>query len=202
MEIRWILSDLDGVIRKFPYERDDEIENKYGLSKGAIYKTAFEKTLLVRAVTGLITDEIWRSEVAKELTKEYGEEKAQLAVQEWGDFPGLLDEEYLNFLLLRFPGIPIAVLTNGSSRLQSDLAKLGVQNRFSKIFNSYEIGVGKPDKRVYEHVLEVLGCSPSEILFIDDSISHIEAAKGLGMNAHYYTDLKTLREWLSKKDPL
>lgn len=196
MHIKYILSDLDGVIRKFPYERDEAIEERLGFSRGALYKTAFEKSLLSRAVLGQITDDVWREEITAQLAKNYGQEKAAAAVQEWGDFPGLVDEEYLGFLVHRFPHTPIVVLTNGTSRLKDDLAKLGLEKRFHRVFSSSEIGVSKPDKKIFQHVVEKLGCKPGEVLFIDDSLSHIESAQELGMHVHHYRSLAELKNEL------
>ncbi len=42
--IKYLLSDLDGVIRHFSPERDREIEQKCGLTQGVLLGTAFEKT--------------------------------------------------------------------------------------------------------------------------------------------------------------
>jgi len=89
-------------------------------------------------------------------------------------------------------------LTNGTSRLQSDLTKLGIENRFYKIFNSAEIGVCKPDVKVYQYVIEKLACKPSDILFIDDSLSHIQAAQELGIQVHHYRSLEEFERFTSE----
>jgi HAD superfamily hydrolase (TIGR01549 family) len=127
-----------------------------GLSKGVLYKTAFEKSLLSKAVLGQISDDVWRDEITRELAKSYGTEKAAAAAQEWEDFPGLVNEPYLEFLVHRLPHSPIVILTNGTFRLKSDLSKLGLEKRFHRIVSSSEIGVSKPDKKVYQHVIEKL----------------------------------------------
>jgi FMN phosphatase YigB (HAD superfamily) len=186
MKIKYLLSDLDGVIRMYPPERTNSIEQKYGLPTGVIFSIAFEKTLLSKAVCGFITDEAWRSEIAKSLSKVCSEKIANTAIHEWSDFSGLVDQRYFQLVETKFSGVPIAVLTNGTSRLKSDVSKLGIENRFFKIFNSAEIGVCKPDKKIYQHVIKDLGCKPSEILFVDDSLSHVQAAGDMGMITHHY----------------
>lgn len=194
MKIKFLLSDLDGVIRMYPPERDASIEQKYGLQAGAIFSNAFEKALLAKAVCGLITDETWRSEIAKTLAKVCGENVAANVVREWSDFPGVVDQRYLDHIDVRFAGIPVVVLTNGTSRLYSDLTKLGIQNRFFRIFNSADIGVCKPDVKIYQHVISQLGCKPSDILFIDDSLSHVQAASELGIIAHHYKSFEDFEQ--------
>ncbi len=49
MKIKFLLSDLDGVIRMYPPERAAFIEQKYGFQAGAIFSNAFEKALLTKA---------------------------------------------------------------------------------------------------------------------------------------------------------
>lgn len=194
MKIKFLLSDLDGVIRLYPPERASSIEQKFGLPAGAIFVEAFEKTLLYRAVSGLITDEAWRSEITKALSKMCGERIATAAIDEWSDFSGIVDHRYLLHVESKFSDVPVALLTNGTSRLKSDLTTLGIENRFFKIFNSAEIGICKPDMKIYQHVVNELGCEPSEILFVDDSLSHVQAANELGIITHHYKSFEGFQQ--------
>lgn len=189
MKIKYLLSDLDGVIRKYPQSRDHQIESKFGLAHGAIYSAAFKNPLLEEVVCGRIKDEAWRSDIKNRISRDYSEAIAHQAVQEWTDFPGHLDNEYLLYIERHFPAIPIAILTNGTTRLMSDLSTLGIENRFFKIFNSAEFGVCKPNPKIYQHVITELDCQPSEILFVDDSLSHVQTAQELGFHTHHYTTL-------------
>ena len=52
---------------------------------------------------------------------------------------------------------------------------------FDKIYYSHEIGFRKPNAEAYEYVLKENNLSPSETLFIDDSIQNIETANTLGL---------------------
>ena len=186
MKQKYILSDLDGVIRIFPPERMSLLEHKHGIPPGVILANAFEQPLLTSAVCGFITDEAWRSRVEEALTGRFGKSIAAAAVQEWCEFSGVVDHRYLSGLEEKFPALPVAVLTNGTTRLDFDLAQLGISSRFHRVFNSATIGFCKPDKRIYQYVVEHLGCLASEVLFIDDSHSHVSAARDFGMTAYHY----------------
>ena len=96
MKVKYLLSDLDGVIRKFPSQRDKEIEEKFNLPLGSLFDTAFEKTILHKAVCGTITDESWRIEITKNISKICDDQTANQAVNEWSDFPGDVDYKYLD----------------------------------------------------------------------------------------------------------
>lgn len=58
---------------------------------------------------------------------------------------------------------------------------------------SGEEAVIKPDRRIYEIVLERTGLSAGDLLFIDDSAANIAAADALGFHTHHFTDPGRLR---------
>jgi putative hydrolase of the HAD superfamily len=41
----------------------------------------------------------------------------------------------------------------------------------------------KPDQEVFEHVITNLNCAPASVLFIDDNLLNVNAAKAAGMQA-------------------
>jgi len=186
MRIKHILSDLDGVIRLYPENRDHAIEGKYQLPKGSLFNSAFRNPLLQEVVCGRITDDLWRVDILKRLKSISTDSVAESAFAEWNSFPGSVDSRYLLSLKERFNGLDISILTNGTDRLKSDLHKLGISNSFNRIFNSSEIGYCKPQVEIYHHVISELGLSPSEILFIDDSKAHIDAAQNIGFKTIHY----------------
>ena len=193
MKFKFIISDLDGVIRHYPPERNLKIEKKYGLSEGVLLELAFQKDKLLPAICGSMSDEEWRDSIELSLGQLVGPETARLAMQEWNNFSGMIDHEYLDYMNVRFANIPVVILTNGTTRLSQDLKKLGIENHFFRIFNSADIGYCKPDQKIFKHVLQELGCQGHEVLFIDDSLSHVDSAKALGMITHHYQSLNLLK---------
>ena len=63
---------------------------------------------------------------------------------------------------------------------------------------SSELGLVKPDPRIFQVAIEKAGVDPSEILFIDDREENVLAAQALGINGIVYTDFTLLRQELSK----
>ena len=53
---------------------------------------------------------------------------------------------------------------------------------FEKDYYSHLMGMRKPNKDIFEYVLQEQGLLPHETLFIDDSPQHLETAKALGMH--------------------
>ena len=70
-----------------------------------------------------------------------------------------------------------------------------VNDYFEETFLSYEMHLAKPDKAIFEKVLEEANLLPEETLFIDDSEANCKAASELGIHTHHYhigEDLKEL----------
>lgn len=77
----------------------------------------------------------------------------------------------------------IAILSN---LLPFDKKRINNQydlGKFDNVYLSFEIGMCKPNGRVYEYVLNDLKIEPENILFIDDDINNILMAKNYGWNA-------------------
>lgn len=56
---------------------------------------------------------------------------------------------------------------------------------FDKMWFSYQIGIIKPEPEIFRFVLKDAGLDPSETLFIDDTLVHVEAARSVGINAYH-----------------
>jgi putative hydrolase of the HAD superfamily len=67
---------------------------------------------------------------------------------------------------------------------------------FDHCFASFEIGLMKPDKEAFEYVIQQMGVLPEEILFLDDTMKNIDAARLCGMQAVQVKGAANARETL------
>jgi HAD superfamily hydrolase (TIGR01509 family) len=58
---------------------------------------------------------------------------------------------------------------------------------------SYAVGYRKPDLAIYRVTLDRAGVSPSRAVFIDDVLSHVHAARSLGIRSHQFVNAVKLR---------
>ena len=56
---------------------------------------------------------------------------------------------------------------------------------FEEIYVSSTIGLRKPDRLAYEHVAEIMGYAPEEILFLDDTRENIDGAVAAQLNVEW-----------------
>ena len=98
---------------------------------------------------------------------------------------------------LRAAGIRLVALSNWSAEMfPVALERFDFLSWFEGIVISGEVGVNKPDPRIFAHLVGRFGIKPAESLFIDDSPSNIDAARALGFRAIQFTDAAELRREL------
>ena len=192
-----ILVDFDGVLRQWP-DSDISIESKYGLLPGSIREAAFEPFLLNQAIRGTITDEKWRAQIADNLQKAQPDSDVASAIKEWSAGTGKINAEVLSLLTSCKPNSEILLLTNATSRLSEDLEISGLDNWFSEVLNSSDLGSVKPEPEIFQAAVEACNCKLDEIVYIDDSQPNTQAATNAGIFSHHYTDLNSCKQFLSK----
>lgn len=192
-----ILTDLDGVIRIWSPEIHRKAERATGLPEGAIIpRAAFSDDLLPLVITGQISDDEWRRRIADRLSKDFPEANAEHAVALWSASPGEVNAEVLGILRACRKKAKLVLISNATSRLHSDLQRLGIAEDFDYIINSSEVGVCKPDPNIYFAALDTVGATPNQALFIDDNAGHVAAATRLGIAGHTYVGADGLRHEL------
>lgn len=89
--------------------------------------------------------------------------------------------ELLEYLLSK--NIPLTLITNGTQDIQrAAIQKAGLQHHFKTILISGELGIRKPDARIFQLACERLDVLPEHCLMIGDNLSaDIEGAKSIGM---------------------
>jgi putative hydrolase of the HAD superfamily len=68
---------------------------------------------------------------------------------------------------------------------------------FDPIVLSWEVGSSKPQRRIFEALIEALASDPPEILLIDDVEANVTAARDLGLQGLLFTDAEKLRKDLA-----
>ncbi|KTG17411.1 MULTISPECIES: HAD family phosphatase [unclassified Guyparkeria] len=84
---------------------------------------------------------------------------------------------------LRLAGLTVAILSDQTHWLDELDRRDGIYRHFDRVFNSYYLGKGKRDPSIFRDVLDELGYPASATLFVDDSESHVERARGEGLRA-------------------
>ncbi|MBS0625144.1 MAG: HAD-IA family hydrolase [Verrucomicrobia bacterium] len=103
---------------------------------------------------------------------------------------------------LRKEGYHLEMLSNFPAWMEPLIDNLGYRDRFDHLYLSYQTQVEKPSAEAYVNLLDDLSLQADEILFIDDQIANVEAAKKLGIDAIHFTSVEQLKKELAAKKGL
>ncbi len=115
------------------------------------------------------------------------------------EMPAFLQEYWsaddVNYLLLgaiRFlhtKEFKIGLLSNAWDDLRTTMHnRWGMDALFDEMVISAEVGMVKPDPRIFHRIVDRLGVTPAEAVFIDDMPVNVEAARREGLAAIQYLD--------------
>lgn len=101
----------------------------------------------------------------------------------------------------RAAGVRTAVLSNSLGRSPHDpYAPFKLEERFDVVVLSDEVGLRKPDPRIFQLTAERLGVPATQCVFADDTEENLPPAQGLGMEVVHAVDereaVQRLRELL------
>jgi HAD superfamily hydrolase (TIGR01509 family) len=187
-----ILFDLGGVLMNLDYALTTAAFQRVAPafdSFDPVYSGNVHKSLFEDFEKGKLRAGEFRTGVRKILDQELGDEAIDLA---WNamilDLPyrrlemlKSLKNKHRLFLLSNTNEIHIKAV---SDILQKAYGFSDLSAFFEKEYYSHKLGIRKPDKEIFQFVLDENGLIPSETLFIDDSPQHVESASSLGLGTY------------------
>jgi epoxide hydrolase-like predicted phosphatase len=75
----------------------------------------------------------------------------------------------------------VALISNAWSGLRAFITRKGFVDVFDHMIISAEVGIMKPDPRIYQLALEELEAKADESVFIDDVLVNVDSARSIGM---------------------
>ena len=87
---------------------------------------------------------------------------------------------------LRGAGFSTALLSNSWGR--DDYPRADFAALFDAVVISAEVGMRKPEERIFLYAAQALGLEPRECVFVDDVEANIDAAAACGMTGVLHTD--------------
>jgi epoxide hydrolase-like predicted phosphatase len=183
MAIRAVVFDIGGILEITP---DTGLftnwEKQLSLQPGELSKR-FDRGPWEDGALREYTDE----ELQKSLIEHVGMTEAQ-ADAFWSDFwvwyLGTPNDELIAYFRDLRPRYQTALLSNsfaGARAREQELYHFAELTDL--IIYSHEVGVAKPERRIYELTCERLGAQPGEMIFLDDAPLNVTAAREFGIHA-------------------
>lgn len=87
-------------------------------------------------------------------------------------------------------GFKTCVCTNNNAiRLPLLVEQYGLNDLFNVITSSHEVGFTKPDKQIFQTLLDRLEVTGPELVYADDNPERLEGARELGINTFQFHNL-------------
>ena len=93
---------------------------------------------------------------------------------------------------LKTRGYRLSCLSNGSHEWTLKVINdHTIGHLFDEVVLSGDLGIVKPDHKIYEYTLDKLGVSAEQTVFVDDRQINVDAAQECGMTGVLFTDTPT-----------
>lgn len=181
-----LVMDFDGVIRHWDREAVTAGDAALGVPDGTIAAAAFEPELLQSAMRGEITAERWYATAGVTVSSDHGVD-ADAAAKVMAEVGWSIDESIMELVDQARRRVPVALLSNASTRLRKDLRTSGIAARFDAVVSSAEIGAIKPEAEAYEAAAKALGVEVGRCMMVDDREENVAGAAAVGMHAVWFT---------------
>ena len=194
--IRNLIFDLGNVILNIDTKLSEIAFAKYGMNDfEKLYTLASQNELFDRLEVGSITENEFYDEFRRVTSCKLDNKTLE---QCWDalimDFPSARIEmlkrlknegKYRTFILSNTNIIHYRFYT---ALLKRTLGVDGLESLVEHAYFSHEIGLKKPNRDIFDYVVEHSHIKPEESIFIDDNEANIKAANALGFNTIFLKD--------------
>ena len=184
--IRNIVFDLGGVIMTICQEEAIKRFKSIGLKNVENYLNPYTQTDIFGDIEeGKISAEQFREKLSELIGKEVTYEECKFA---WLGYRQDVPMRNLDILRkLKAQGYKLILLSNTNPFMMSwglsgefDGNGNSLESYFDSLYLSYKLGVMKPNKKIFQYIIDNEKIQPGESLFIDDGERNINAARLLG----------------------
>ncbi len=209
--IKVLLFDLGGVIINISPQITIDLFNKISSDKNKKFNAldyrfnTYNDTISIffqNYEKGIVDDIYFRNEL-----RNFG--AFQMSDQEideiWNKVILSLNQNLLKIIFQLREKYSIMILSNTNSihriyfdNLCREIYGKTFSELFDQVFYSYELKCRKPEKEIYEHVINNSNVEPYEIMFFDDMELNLRECEKLGMNSYHVKEIPLLCTYLSK----
>jgi putative hydrolase of the HAD superfamily len=180
ISIRAVIFDIGGVLlRTDDTSGRDAWEQRLGLATGELERLVFGSAISQQAALGLVSeDAVWAH-----MATTFGLNAAQQQALEHDFWSGeQLDTTLVQYLRALRPRYRTAFLSNAwSGAREVHTHRYKIADAVDVMVLSCEVGLAKPDPRIYRLTAERLGVPPEAAVFVDDIERNVIAAREVGM---------------------
>jgi len=184
--VRAIFFDFGGVILRTEYQSPRQhLAERLNMEYDDLVRLVFDSETSRKASIGVATVDAHWAAVMKRLNRPVVE--AQSIRDEFfgGD---VLDRGLIQLMRDLRSKYKIGLISNAWNDLREYIAKQGFADVFDAMIISAEVGVVKPDARIFQIALDQFQVRAKEAMFVDDFKENIEGCEKVGMQGLLFRD--------------
>jgi epoxide hydrolase-like predicted phosphatase len=105
----------------------------------------------------------------------------------WTEYLGTPNTELIEYVRGLRPRYRTGILSNSfAGAREKEQEAYGFEDLVDDLVYSHEVGLAKPDPRIYALICERHGVAPDEMIFVDDTQRCVDAARAYGIDAIRY----------------
>jgi putative hydrolase of the HAD superfamily len=192
MQYRLVLFDLGGVAVEVESDRlVHQVAQLLGRSFEEVQRAVYHEELLLPFELGRISARAYYEGLKKTLKLSWSYERF---VKAWNDI--FRENEDVTRIIQRLrPRHTLFALTNTNElHLRHIKASIPALSALHGWVASCDVGLRKPDPKIYFLALERAGARPSETVYIDDRPELVEAGRGVGLVAVRFENSRQLEQ--------
>ena len=198
MSIKAVFFDLGGVIVRTEYQAPRQhLAERLGMEYDDLVKIVFDSESGYQASIGAVTPATHWESILKRLKRPAAELESIRHEFFAGD---VIDRTILDFLRSLRGKYKTGLISNAWGDLREYLLREKMDDAFEHMVISAEVGVVKPNAKIFQVALEQAGVKPKEMVFVDDFAVNIEGCEKLGIKGIHFKDpasaMKQLRALL------
>ena len=180
MQIKALIFDFGGVLmRTVDQTPRRHWEISYGLPKLGLAKLVFDNPVAMQATIG----DAQSSDVWDYVGLELGLSNSELIDLESDFWKGdKINIELMDYIGTHGVTYRTCILSNAWPNARNLFNSITELKLFEEIIVSAEVGIAKPDSRMFLHDCDQIGGDASNIVFVDDMVENVNAAIDIGMH--------------------
>jgi len=191
--VRAVVLDVGGVLERVapPEVFAATWRRRLGLS-GSGFQAALRQVDPDNVIeTGRLTEAEFQQRYAEALGLSHAQSEQFLA-DLWDWYCGQLDAQLAAYVGGFRPRYRTAILSNSADGARrEEQARYSFDDLVDTIIYSHEVGLAKPDPRIFALACDRLRVRPSEAVFLDDAEENVEAAGEFGLQAVLHSSTPT-----------
>jgi len=197
MTIRAIISDLGGVLlRTADFAPREQLAARLGMTRHELEGFIFGGESGDRAQKGEISVQQHWENLRQQI--HYSPDEFTALVDEFFAYDEL-DRSLLDYLREMHKQYKTGLLSNAFGDLRQIITeRWHFEDVFDDMIISAEVGMVKPDPRIFQFALSRLGVEADQAIFIDDFMRNVEAARSVGVQVIHFLTPQQMRLDLEK----